>query len=419
MSDKKKAAAGDPDWLGMQRRYLDALSSLGAGNPFAAASPFQAASSFSPLNPFGAPAGPAPGVPWANAMHGWWLSAQPAAPDDTRDFFGKVLEQARHYWSMGAQFSKLIEDIAACEGNKKAILDCVNARFKALQAAAAAAAVAYNPGPADPTQQYEALLAFMQTAGQGLSPWLAAGGGAFAPEGGIGQLRARLLSMPGLGYSRETQDKLQALLRLWGEYQDNYQQYQSVMTRLNQESLALMQKAIIKRSKKDEGIRSMKQLYDLWIESSERAYGEYVFTDEYAALNGRLVNSLMAFRQKQNEISEDILAAMNMPTMTAMNTLERRQHQLRKQIKTLEAELQTLKSGQEAASPAPAKAVKDRAAKAAAPAAAEKQAKRPKKKTAARAPAKAAAPGAKKKSRPRGKTKTGGPVAAGMIDIKL
>lgn len=416
MSDKKKAAAGDPDWLGMQRRYLDALSSLGAGSPFAAASPFQAASPFSPLNPFGAPAGPAPGAPWANAMHGWWPPARPAAPDDTRDFFGKVLEQARHYWSMGAQFSKLIEDIAACEGNKKAILDCVNARFKALQAASTAAC---NPGPADPTQQYEALLTFMQTAGAGLSPWLAAGAETFAPEGGIGQIRARLLSMPGLGYSRETQDKLQELLRLWGEYQDNYQEYQSVMTRLNQESLALMQKAIIKRSKKDEGIRSMKQLYDLWIESSERAYGEYVFTDEYAALNGRLINSLMAFRQKQNEISEDILAAMNMPTMRAMNTLERRQHQLRKQIKTLEAELQTLKSGQEAASPAPAKAVKDKAVKAAAPAAAEKQAKRPKKKAVAKSPAKIAAPGAKKKSRPRGKTKTGGPVAAGMIDIKL
>ena len=411
MSDKKKAASGDPDWLGMQRRYLDALSSLGAGNPFAAGNPFQAASSFSPLNPFGAPAGPAPGAPWANAMHGWWSSARPATSDDTRDFFGKVLEQARHYWSIGAQFSKLIEDIAACEGNKKAILDCVNARFKALQAAAA---VAYNPGPADPTQQYEALLAFMQTAGAGLSPWLAAG--AFGPEAGIGQLRARLLSMPGLGYSRETQDKCQELLRLWGEYQDNYQEYQSVMTRLNQESLALMQKAIIKRSKKGEDIRSIKQLYDLWIESSEKAYGEYVFTDEYAALNGRLVNSLMAFRQKQNEISEDILAAMNMPTMRAMNTLERRQHQLRKQIKTLEAELQALKSRQQAASPAAAKAVK-----AAAPAPAEKQAKRPKKKTTAKAPvkAKAAAPGAKKKSRPRGKTKTGGPVAAGMIDIKL
>ena len=418
MSDKKKAASGDPDWLGMQRRYLDALSSLGAGNPFAAASPFQAVSPFSPLNPFGAPAGPAPGAPWANAMPGWWPSARPAAPDDSRDFFGKVLEQARHYWSMGAQFSKLIEDIAACEGNKKAILDCVNARFKALQAAAA---VACNPGPADPTQQYEALLAFMQTAGAGLSPWLAAGAGAFLPEAGIGQIRARLLSMPGLGYSRETQDKLQELLRLWGEYQDNYQEYQSVMTRLNQESLALMQKAIIKRAKKDEGIRSIKQLYDLWIESSERAYGEYVFTDEYATLNGRLVNSLMAFRQKQNEISEDLLAAMNMPTMRAMNTLERRQHQLRKQIKTLEAELQTLKSGRQAASPAgaPAKAVKGKTMKAAAPAAAEKQAKRPKKKTAAKAPARAAAPGAKKKSKPRGKTKTGGPVAAGMIDIKL
>ena len=316
---------------------------------------------------------------------------------------------------MSEQFSKLIEGITACEGNNKAILDCINAKFKELRSAFAAAA--HNPGPADLTQQYQALLALlMQTAGAGLTPWFEAG--AFSPEDGIGRLRARLLSMPGLGYGRETQDKLQELLRLWGDYQDNYQEYQSAMTRLNQQSLALMRKAVIKLSRNNEDIGSMKQLYDLWIESNERAYGEYVFTDEYAELNGRLVNSLMAFRQKQNEIGEAILTAMNMPTMSAMNTLERRQHRLRKQIKTLEAELQALKSPQQAASAAvaPAKAARDKVARAGPT---EKQAKRPKRKTAAKTPAKAAAPGAKKKSRRRGKTKTGAPATAGMIDLKL
>lgn len=414
MSDKKKAASGDMDWLGMQRRYLDALSSLGAGSPFMAANPFGAASPFLSLNPFSASAGPAPGPFWANAISGAWQSAKPAASDDIRDFFGKVLEQSRHYWFMSEQFSKLIEGITACEGNNKAILDCINAHFKALQSACAAA---HHPSPVDLTQQYQALLALMQTAGAGLAPWFEAGAGAFSPEDGIGRLRARL-SMPGLGYGRESQDKLQELLRLWGDYQENYQEYQSAMTRLNQQSLALMRKAVIKLSRNNEDIGSMKQLYDLWIESNERAYGEYVFTDEYAELNGRLVNSLMAFRQKQNEIGEDILTAMNMPTMSAMNTLERRQHRLRKQIKTLEAELQALKSPQQAASPAvgPAKAAGDKAARAGPT---EKQAKRPKRKTAAKTPARAAAPGAKKKARRRGKTKTGAPATQGMIDLKL
>ena len=415
MSDKKKAASGDMDWLGMQRGYLDALSSLGAGSPFMAANPFGAASPFLSLNPFSGPAGPAPGPFWASAMNNPWQSAKPAASDDTRDFFGKVLEQSRYYWFMSEQFSKLIEDIAACEGNNKAILDCINAKFKELRSAFAASA--HNPGPVDLTQQYQALLALMQTAGAGLAPWLEAGAGAFSPKDGIGRLRARL-SMPGLGYGRETQDKLQELLRLWGDYQDNYQEYQSAMTRLNQQSLALMRKAVIKLSRNHKDIGSMKQLYDLWIESNEKAYGEYVFTDEYAELNGRLVNSLMAFRQKQNEIGEDMLTAMNMPTMSAMNTLERRQHRLRKQIKALEAELQALKSPQQTAGVAvgPAKAARDKVARVGP---AEKQAKRPKRKTAAKTPAKAAAPGAKKKSRRRGKTKTGAPATAGMIDLKL
>ena len=412
MSDKKKAASGDIDWLGMQRKYLDALAAFGGGNPFAEANPFGATPPFEPFNPFATPAGPTPGPAWMNAMNDWWKSARPAAQDDTRNFFGKVLEQSRHYWFMSEQFSKLIEGIAQYKGNNKAILEFINKKFGELESACTAT---NHPALAHLIAQYEGLPPFMQSALSGLSNWFESGAGAFAPGAEASRLRARLLSAPGLGYSREAQDKFQELLRLWAEYQDNYQEYQSVMTELNRAALALMRKKIIELSKNDKDINSMKQLYDLWVESNERAYGEYVFTDEYAELNGRLVNSLMAFRQKHNEISEDILAAMNMPTMRAMNTLERRQYQLRKQLKAVEAELKALKSQQQARDQAAAPAKAGKEEQKAAPVTAKKRARRAKKTAAA----KAAAPGAKKKSTGRAKKKTTGPAPAGIIEVKL
>ena len=132
-------------------------------------------------------------------------------------------------------------------------------------------------------------------------------------------------------------------IKLWANYQENYQEYQSVMLRLNQEALDLMRDRIISTSKDGESIDSMRQIYDLWIESNEKVYGDYVYTKEYAELNGRLVNSMMAFKKQSHEITEDALSAMHMPTTKSMDELERRHYELRKQVNEMRAEISNLK----------------------------------------------------------------------------
>jgi class III poly(R)-hydroxyalkanoic acid synthase PhaE subunit len=157
------------------------------------------------------------------------------------------------------------------------------------------------------------------------------------------KIRNQLLSIPNVGQNREIQDKLQKLIKLGIIYQEYNNEHQLVMAGLRQEALELMRKKILHMSKNGDEFTSMRQIYDLWIDSNEKEYGNYVLTKEYSELKGKLVNSQTAFMKLSHEVNEDILTAMNLPTTRAMNELERRHYELRKKVKALESELQTLK----------------------------------------------------------------------------
>jgi hypothetical protein len=160
---------------------------------------------------------------------------------------------------------------------------------------------------------------------------------------GISSIADQFLSSPGLGYSREAQDKAKHAIKLWTDYQQNYQEYQSVMAGLNQDALELMRKRILEMSTNGEDISSIRQMYDLWVDSNEKVYAEYVYTEEYAELNGRLVNSMMAFKKQSQAITEDALSSMNLPTTSSVDELARRHYELRKQMKAMQTEINSLK----------------------------------------------------------------------------
>lgn len=319
MSDKKQKT-DEIDWIEFQKKYLDALMA------------FNSPSSFSNNNnSFG-------NSFWNNALEHWWNSLKSGSNIENEALFEKVIEQSRNYYFMGEQFSNLIEGLSALK-NKKDISSFINKKFQELEAM-------LSQTPADFSwssfvdaceMPYEAMKQNASSNMFGFSNLFES----INPE--IKKVRDQFLSMPGIGYSREIQDKLQKLLKLGAIYQDTYNEHQSVMTRLNHDALELMRKKILHMTKKGEDFNSMRQIYDLWVESNEKVYADYAFTKEYSELNGRLVNSQMAFKKLSHEVTEDILTAMNMPTTRAMSDLERRHYDLRKKIKSMESELKSLK----------------------------------------------------------------------------
>ena len=81
----------------------------------------------------------------------------------------------------------------------------------------------------------------------------------------------------------------------------------------------------------DKVIHSLREIYDLWVDANEKAYADFVYTDEYSELYGRMTNSLMAVKKHNRNYIDEILASLNMPTRKGMNTMLKRQQEIRRE----------------------------------------------------------------------------------------
>lgn len=328
MSDKYKMPFEGMDWSEMQKQFFEAFTKYNQpSNPFAT-SPFST-SAFSPQT-----------NNWSDAMDLWWQAFKPDAAPASNNVFNKMLQQAKTYFMLSEQFSKLYQGMEQSKKNTDDFVHFLNEQFQNIESVIAENHQLFSwSNFIDQCEKPAELLNNLATntplfSGEVIND--------FSPE--MRKLRERFLTTPSVGYSRESQDKLQEAIRLWANYQDNYQEFHAVMSKLNHDALGRMRKKLLKMHKAGEKVESMRQVYNIWVESNEKVYGEFVFTDEYADMNARLVNSLMAFKNKSHEITEDYLSSMNLPTSGAIDALERRQHELRKQVKTLTNELKSLQT---------------------------------------------------------------------------
>ncbi|MCI0400529.1 MAG: class III poly(R)-hydroxyalkanoic acid synthase subunit PhaE, partial [Gammaproteobacteria bacterium] len=163
------------------------------------------------------------------------------------------------------------------------------------------------------------------------------------PEG-VTRVADRFLSVPGVGYTREWQEQVQEWFRLGGEYQTALQNYMNAFGRVAIDSLEHLKKKIVELAEQGRDLTTLREIYDLWVDSSEGAYAQFVVTDEYAELYGRLVNALMALKHHGRSMVDEGLAAMNMPTRKGFDTMQSRQQDLRRELKTVRAELDDLKA---------------------------------------------------------------------------
>jgi class III poly(R)-hydroxyalkanoic acid synthase PhaE subunit len=314
MSNKKQSPFEDIDWSEIQKKYIDALSAFNTPKQ-----PMESA--------------------WVNAMDDWWKMTKPKSPFEGANTFEKILEQSRNYYYMTEQFSKLVDGINKLKNNNENIASFINGSFKDFDPSFFQGNNNFNWNSIaeNCTQQFD----FMKSAFSNSSMFSGEMGNGSIP--GMGNIAEQFLSSPGLGYSREAQDKIKLAIKLWSEFQENYREYQTVMAGLNQTAMELMRNRLLEMTSNGEEINSMRQIYDLWVESNEKVYGDYVYTEEYSELNGRLVNSMMAFKKQSQNITEDTLSSMNIPTTSSVDELARRHYELRKQIKAMQAEINMLK----------------------------------------------------------------------------
>jgi class III poly(R)-hydroxyalkanoic acid synthase PhaE subunit len=172
----------------------------------------------------------------------------------------------------------------------------------------------------------------------------------FKPETWAGDLHKhleRFLSVPGLGYTREWQEEGQEFARLGLEYQRALQDYLALFQRLNLDTFERLQRRLVELGEADEPITTLRGLYDTWVDCSEAAYFDLVNTEAYGETYGRLVNALMALKRHGRNMVDEVAGAMGLPTEHAMNTVQRRHQELRRDVAAMRAQMTEAQAGLE------------------------------------------------------------------------
>ena len=153
----------------------------------------------------------------------------------------------------------------------------------------------------------------------------------------------KVLEAPGVGYFREPQEKQQKGLQLALEYQEANFKFNQAFLRVALESIQGFQNRLLGLDG-DNIPKSLRELYDLWVEVSEEHYGEFAMSEEYQALYGDMVNRLMVMRRHYGEIADDFLRAMNLPNTREIDTMQERLQQVRRENFALKKEIKEIKA---------------------------------------------------------------------------
>lgn len=339
----------------------------------------------------------APKNPFADGLAQWWQSVSPMAPPTGRDAFDKLMDVSKNYFSMAERFMSGAQ--AKPDGGMEAINSWLDGMQKTWSDWSQMGS-AFRPEGMFSKDQFKGMNTFLDLP---MDTWNRMAANVMPMPGDythafqhnnnqpMQEQISKFLSVPAVGYSRESQEQYQILAQRQMDYMAATQAYQTAFGKLGMESTKGFQAALQERMKEGKPISSLRELYDQWVEMSEAAYAEFVMTEEYQTLYGRLVNTLLALKQQMARMVDQTLEAMNMPTHAEISTLQCRQQELRrdnlklhKELKAIQAQLEAMRQSMLKAQAAP---------KAAAPAAKAEPAKAaPTETVAAKPVAKAAAP---------------------------
>ena len=282
---------------------------------------------------------------WSQGFDLWRQALGGKAQPDAEMALRKCMDMGREYFAMAEQVSK---SLAGGTNPVDAVNQWMEQLKQALQQFSGMPGFD-GAGVADfmsqwfsPTQSWQQMVSAMTPMNQ--AAWQLPGmntsvfnmGEAIDPLG-------KILSAPGIGYFREPQEKQQQGIQLALEYNEANMRFNQAFLRVALESIQGFQERLT-RLDVESMPKSMRELYDLWVEVSEAHYAEFAMSDEYQALYGDMVNRLMVMKKHYHDMTDDMLRALNLPNTREVDTMQQRLQQLRRENISLKKEIAEIRS---------------------------------------------------------------------------
>ena len=161
---------------------------------------------------------------------------------------------------------------------------------------------------------------------------------------------AGLVASPGLGLSREFNDKIQQGFDSWVAWQLATLEYQGIVNDIWRRAFEKFFQELLSLAEKGETIDTLRDLILLWTRGAEEIFTEAFRTEPYVLAQGKMLNAGMAYRNRERVIMESTLSIYDLPTRSELDETHRRIYELRKEVKTLKkalAEVQSMHGGGE------------------------------------------------------------------------
>ncbi len=312
-----KDASFSNDWLDVQRKYWDSWTEISR-------------------KAMGGADGNDLTKPWEAALDHWWQAFAPAAPAASKDFMEKMMDQGKVFFRMAEMFMPGATGSASSDG-----WGALSKTLEDMQGS-------FSGGLNDGGDALHRMMAFWELPydnWQRMMSSMSPMPGDFLrnmPHDPVRGHVERVLSAPGLGYTREEQSQYQDLMRRTLDYQKALQEYLGFYNKLGIKAVERMRSYMQGVIDSGKSIDSARAIYDNWVSCCEAVYAEEVITPEYARIHGHLVNAQMALKQRLAFMVDETLGAMNMPSRSELRTLQDRLQETRRENKQLRRDVQAL-----------------------------------------------------------------------------
>lgn len=298
-----------PEWLELQRRYLESFTAKADGH-------------HSPER-----------EEWQRALVQWWSSVRPLIPEESKPVFDSILGRSRGFYSLSSQFGEMLREIAGAADAGEEWQSILHRHIKRMKTRFDESAGRDN-SPSSFSGAWEQ--AFVSMPPDELF------GGQLGDE--LQQFNDRLLSLPGIGPFSEEYEKVRESMRLWQACQEKCREYHDVLYRLGKEALDRLEEKVLQMGREDRSINSLRQFYDLWAESNEEVFSKYAESEECSILYGEMISLSMRFRSQSRAVLKDFYKQLDLPAGREMKNILDSQQTLQDALRHNEEEQQELRS---------------------------------------------------------------------------
>lgn len=166
------------------------------------------------------------------------------------------------------------------------------------------------------------------------------------------QTAGRFVTMPGVGFTRELEEKTSKGYQAWVKAQEAMNEYQMLISDAWSGVMEQVLREMMKRAEKGQPIETIRDLLRLWTTAADKSFDEIFRSPKYSEVQAKFMGSYMEYRIEEQQIVDEMLKYSHIPTRTDLDEANRNIYELRKEVRALK---KAMKKSQSPAPAAPSK----------------------------------------------------------------